>query len=80
MLDLNFALQLTNYIPYRYGLEKRKGIRAAFERAASFPITLCKEFTSGLWIVGYSTLIEAYNENTGVWTTIKSHFSAGSIS
>lgn len=77
-MDLNYALSIINYIPYQYGLEVRKGLENIFERAGANPITLLKEFTSGVWIFGYSTSIEAYNTSTGSFTTIKSNFSANS--
>lgn len=76
MMDTEYALQITNYIPYRYGLEKRKGLQNIFERAGANAITLLEEFTDNVWIVGYSTKIEAYNTSTSTWTTIKSDFSA----
>jgi len=78
MMDTEYALSIKNYIPYRYGLEKRKGLRNIAERAGADAITLLEEFTAGVWIVGYSTKIEAYNTATAAWTTIKSDFSANS--
>jgi hypothetical protein len=79
MMDTAYALKITNYIPYRYGLEKRKGITNIFERAGANPITLLKEFTDGVWIIGYSTKVEAYNTTTDTWTTIKDDFTAGTF-
>ena len=75
VMSLGFALKLINYIPSRMGIEKRKGIKNVFERAGANPITLLKEFTDDVWIIGYSTKVEAYNLITGSWTTIKSDFS-----
>jgi hypothetical protein len=75
MMSLEYAIDIINYVPYRYGLEKRKGIREIFARAGAVPITLLEEFTAGVWIVGYGTKIEAYNTTTSTWTTIKSDFS-----
>lgn len=77
-MDLNHALTIVNYIPYKYGMEKREGILNIFERAGANPITLLKEFTSNVWIFGYSTKIEAYNMTTATFTTIKDNFSANS--
>jgi hypothetical protein len=76
MMDTNYALGIVNYIPYRYGLDKRKGLTNIFERAGANPITLLKEFTENVWIFGYSTKIEAYNTSTETFTTIKDDFSA----
>lgn len=76
VVDFNFALDLINYIPQRFGLEKRRGQLKIAERVGAFPVTLLEEFLPNVWIVGYSTKIEAYNANTGTWTTIKSNFSA----
>jgi hypothetical protein len=78
MMDTAYALKVTNYIPHRFGLEKRKGLTKIFERAGTDPITLLKEYRNNIWIVGYSTKLEAYDENTDTWTTIKSDFAAGS--
>lgn len=74
-MDINYALAITNYIPYGYGLEMRKGLRKMFERTEVTPITMLKEFTPGVWIFGYSTKVEAYNTETDTFTTIKSDFS-----
>ncbi len=76
MMDTAYALKIINYIPYKYGLEKRAGLEKIFERVGANPISLLKEFTDGVWIFGYSTYIEAYNTATGIFTTIKSDFSA----
>lgn len=79
VMGFDFAISLINYIPHPYGLEIRKGIKAAFERAGSIGITLLQEFTEGVWIVGYGTKVEAYNESTEAWTTIKSDFTSGTF-
>ncbi|GAH08739.1 unnamed protein product, partial [marine sediment metagenome] len=76
MMDTNFALNIVNYIPHRFGLEKRKGLTNIFERAGANPITLLKEFTANVWIFGYAEKIEAYNTSTETFTTIKDDFSA----
>lgn len=76
VMSLDYALKIVNYIPYRYGLERRKGLGKIFERTGANPITLLKEFTPGVWIFGYSTYIEAYDTATGLFTVIKSNFSA----
>jgi len=74
VLDVNYALVLRNYIPQRYGLEKRKGLSKIIERSGTDAITLLKEYSSGVWIFGYSTKIEAYNTATDTYTTIKDDF------
>lgn len=76
VMSLGFALKMINYIPSRKGVEKRKGLRNAFERAGANPITLMEEFMDKVWIIGYAQKVEAYNENTDTWTTIKSDWSA----
>lgn len=75
VMDIKYATVVRNYIPYRYGLEKRKGKTAIFARVGANPITMLKEFMSGVWVFGYSTIVEAYNTYTGVFTTIKNDFS-----
>jgi len=75
-MDLEHALKIINYIPHRYGIEKRRGLAKIFERVGALPISLLKEFTTGVWIFGYSTKIEAYDTATETFTTIKSDFSA----
>lgn len=75
-MDFAYALKLINYIPQKYGLEKRRGINEIFARVGANAITLLEEFTAGVWIVGYSTKIEAYDTTTDTWTTIKDDFSA----
>lgn len=76
LMNLDYALEINNYIPKRYGLEKRQGLNNIFERTGANPITLLKKFTSDVWIIGYSTKIEAYNTATSTWYTIKSDFTA----
>lgn len=78
VMDLEHALSIINYIPKGYGLLKRGGLNKIFERAGANPITLLKEFTSGVWIFGYSTKIEAYNTTTEAFTSIKTNFSSNS--
>jgi len=78
LLDTNYAQVIINYIPERYGLDKRKGLDKIFERAGANPITLLKEYTTGEWIFGYAEKIEAYNEDTEAYTTIKDDFKANS--
>lgn len=75
LLNLDYAIEITNYIPYRFGLEKRGGLKKIFERAGSDGISLLEKFTTNVWIFGYGTKIEAYNESTEVFTTIKGDFS-----
>jgi len=75
LMNLDYAINIVNYIPESYGLEKRKGIKKIFERTGDDGITLLKEFTSGVFIFGYSTKIEAYDTLTDTFTTIKSDFS-----
>lgn len=77
MMDIEHALNTVNYIPQRYGLLKRAGLRKIFERAGAVPITLFKKFTSDTWIFGYGTTVEAYNTTTEAFTTIKSNFTSG---
>lgn len=76
MMDTNYATKIVNLIPFDGGLEKRGGKEKIFERAGASPVTLLKRFTTNVWIFGYSTKIEAYNESTDSFTTIKDDFSA----
>jgi len=78
MMDTNYAINIVNYIPHKFGLAKRKGLTKIFERAGANLITLLKEFTENVWIFGYSTKIEAYNTDTETFTEIKTNFSANS--
>jgi len=76
LLNLDYALEIINYIPKRYGLDKRKGLNKIFERTGANPITLLNEFQSGIWVFGYSTKVEIYDSNTSTFYTVKSDFSA----
>lgn len=75
MMNLAYALNIVNYVPHRYGLEKRKGLTEVFARAGTDEITLLKEFFDGVWIFGYAEKVEAYDTNTGTFETIKDDFS-----
>lgn len=77
MMNTDYALNIVNYIPQRYGLLKRAGLRNIFERAGAVPITLLKKFTDDIWIFGYGTKVEAWNEAADTFTTIKSNFTSG---
>ena len=79
MMNYNYAINVVNYIPQKYGLEKREGLTKIFERTGAYPITLLKEFLSGVWVVGYSTKIEVYDTGTSTWYTPKSDFDSSSV-
>ena len=76
MMDMKYAKNIVNYIPHKFGLEKRKGLSKIFERAGTNPITLLKEFITNTWIFAYAEKVESYNTSTSVFTTIKDDFSA----
>lgn len=79
VMNLAYATRMVNYIPHKFGVEKREGIKKLFERAGAYPITLLEEFLDNVWIIGYSTKVEAYNTATDTWTTIKSDWDASSV-
>lgn len=77
MLSLDFAKKMVNYIPYSYGVGTRKGLYLQDEKEGiNEGITLFKYFSNGNFVVGYGTSIEIWNINTGVFTSLKSNFSA----
>ena len=76
LMNMDYCISLKNYLPKRYGIEKRRGLKKIWEVAGANPITLLEKFTSTIWIFGYSTTIAAYNTSTEAITTIKSNFSA----
>ena len=77
LLSMDYALNLMNYIPKRYGLQKRAGLENIFERVGANPITLLKEYRTGVWVIGYAGKIEIYDTNISTWYTLKDDFSAG---
>jgi len=79
LLDTSWAQKIINYIPQRFGLEKRKGLDKIWEVAGNYPVTLLVKFTSDVWIFGYNTTIAKYTISTDAVVTIKGDFGAGSI-
>lgn len=79
VMNTEYALIIDNYIPQRYGLDKRKGLQEIFDRAAGTPITLFKYFRDDTFIFGYGTKVEAYNFTTATFTAIKTNFTSGTF-
>lgn len=79
VMNTEYGLVIKNYIPQRYGLDKRKGLELIMDRAQNTPITLFKYFQNDIFIFGYGTKVEAFNMSTGAFTTIKSNFTSGTF-
>jgi len=76
LLNTDYAQVIINYIPQRYGLDKRQGLDKIYEVAGANPITLLKKFTNDVWIFGYATTIASYTISTDTVADIKTDFSA----
>lgn len=74
MMNLDWALEITNYIPRSFGIEKRKGLKRIFNRTGATGLKLLREFRPGVWIFAHGTKLEIYDESTDTFTTIKDDF------
>lgn len=69
------ALIMNNYLCAAEGqLVKRKGLERIFEVAGNNAVTMLQQFTSDIWIFGYSTVVSAYTVSTDTVTVIKNNF------
>ena len=77
LLDVSSALYLENYWLHGSGrLVKRKGITKRFDNMDGAVMSLDEEYQNNFEIVGYGQKVRAYDTSTGLFTDIKTDFTA----
>lgn len=76
LLDVSQSLNCKNYeIEDASNLVKRLGLTSVFDSGTE-KITMFKQWTSDIWIIGYGTTVSYYQKSTSTLATIKTDFSA----
>jgi hypothetical protein len=74
-LKTDYCQKNENYIIEKEGeLKKRGGSSLVFTVAGYNPISMLEEFTTDIWIFGYSNIVSAYTISTDTVTVIKNDF------
>ena len=77
LLDTNSCLYAENYLLHgKAKMQKRPGQEIDFDTTESSVITLSEEYRNDYDIIAYGQKVRAYNTSTGVFTDIKTDFTA----
>ena len=75
LLNVEFAQRIINYIiNAEGGLKKRKGQELTHDASQSVAGLYFEEWTSDIWVIGYSTTVAVYSKSADTITTIKTNF------